>query len=393
MGEFNALEKIVFKKGVFEDLANFALKFNKIFIITSQTPKDLYLKALTGFLNDKNLNFEYFEIKHNLNDKEEILKCTAKANGCDCVISLGAGKVSDISKMVAKNLKLPLIVVPTTVSHFGYFSNYAYINNGITTEKISCDYPAKIFIDENIISKSPEKFIFSSCCFIFSFIEVYFSKMVESRFFSEDFAYEINSIKRIVNKTAGLLNWLNLNKEMYVLNLMDNLIELFSVVSGFDCDFPAIDLASLNFSDNLNTNFGRRALTYSNAILNIYKFFWSDKNLSYKNVPNYEKLIKILQKNQKNSKFFENFVEKFKNLTSKQYFLKAKSLRPNILATIILETEKISKLSKRIMSTFAKNEYRTINEESFYDDLSYVALTSNSFQLNSLMRLGYLNLA
>lgn len=391
MEAFNPLEKIIFKKGVFEDLANFLAKFNKILIITSKSPKNLYGKALSGFLNEKNITFSFCETT-NSNDNEEILKCTARANECDCVVSFGAGKLTDISKIVAKNLNIPLIVVPSTISHFGYFSNFAYINNGITTEKISCKYPDKIFIDENIIRKSPENFVFSAVCFIFSFLETYFSTLAEKEIFASDKTYEVNSIKRIVNKTSGLLNWLCLDKELYSLNLMDNIIELYSTVSSLTCDFPALMLATINFKDNLNNNFGRRCLTNANALLNIYKFFWSDKNLSYKNIPDCEKFIKILQKNQKNSTFFENFVEKFQNTTTPQFFFKVKSLRQNLLLTIILECEKMSKLSKRVMSTFAKNEQRILSESEFYSDLGYVALTSNCFQLNTILRLGYLNI-
>lgn len=166
----------------------------------------------------------------------------------------------------------------------------------------------------------------------------------------------------------------------------------YKIITDSCCDFPALMLATINFKDNLNNNFGRRCLTNANALLNIYKFFWSDKNLSYKNIPDCEKFIKILQKNQKNSTFFENFVEKFQNATTPQFFFKVKSLRQNLLPTIILECEKMSKLSKRVMSTFAKNEQRVLSENEFYSDLGYVALTSNCFQLNTILRLGYLNI-
>ena len=114
MERFNPLEKIIFKKGAFEDLANYLTTFNKVFIITSKTPNQLYFKALSGFLNDKNVVFSVCETT-NLNDQEEIIKCSAKAAGYNCILSFGAGKVCDISKMVAKNLEIPLIVLPSTV--------------------------------------------------------------------------------------------------------------------------------------------------------------------------------------------------------------------------------------------------------------------------------------
>ena len=174
---------------------------------------------------------------------------------------------------------------------------------------------------------------------------------------------------------------------------MDNVIELFSTLSSLTCDFPALQLASINFKDNINSNFGRRCLTCSNMLLNVYKFFWTDKNLSYKNIPNYEKLTKILQKNQKNVDFFNNFIEKFQNTTTSEFFFKIRILQKTLSKNIVVECEKISKLCKRIMATFAKTEKRILGEDELFESLSFVALTSNCFQLNSIMRLGYLNLA
>ena len=318
MNSINPVEKIIFKKGVFEDLANYLTKFESVLIITSKTPKKLYLKALVGFLNEKKLQFSVCEINNN-NDNENVLNCTIKAKNFACILSFGAGKVTDIAKVVANNLNIPLIVAPSTISHFGYFNNCAFLNNGIATEKFTCNYPDKIFIDENIIKNSPENFIFSTCCFIFSFAETYFSSLVESKIFATDITYQLNSIKRIINKTSGLINWLNLNRDVAVLNLTDNIIELWANLQSLQQDFPAVMMAAQNYKNNINSCFGRHCLTFSQTLLSVYKFFWTDKNLSYKDIPNYEKSIKILQKKQKNADFFIEFVKKFENFTSAEF--------------------------------------------------------------------------
>lgn len=393
MSSFNPLEKIVFKKGVFEDLSNFAKNYQKIAILTSKTPKKLYISALIGFLNEKNINFFTCEFNSEIADHENIIKAASKCQGCDLIISFGAGKVTDLSKLVAKSLKIPFVVVPSTISHFGYFTNYAYKTNALTTEKVACEYPLKVFIDENIIKSSPDNFIFSTCCFIFSFYETIFSELIKNQMFASDNSYQINALKRILNKTEGLLNWLSLNKNVAVLNLMDNLIELFSIVNSLDCDIPQIEIASMPQVDNINLNFGKRTLIYTASLLNIYLSFWGSKNICYKNIPDYENVLKILQKNGKNSNFFENFVNKYQNVTSNEFFFKAKMIKPRLHAELILLQTKLSKVCKRLMNLYTKNEMRMLNECNFYDNISYIAISSNCFQLNSLMRLGYLNFA
>ena len=125
---------------------------------------------------------------------QNIIKAASKCQGCDLIISFGAGKVTDLSKLVAKSLKIPFVVVPSTISHFGYFTNYAYKTNALTTEKVACDYPLKVFIDENIIKSSPDNFIFSTCCFIFSFYETIFSELIKNQMFASDNSYQINAL-------------------------------------------------------------------------------------------------------------------------------------------------------------------------------------------------------
>ena len=393
MSSFNPIEKIVFKKGVFEDLAEFAKYYKKIAIFTSKTPKKLYLPALSCFLNDKNIDFFVCEFNPELEDHENIIRSASKAQNCDLIISFGAGKVTDLTKLVAKSLSVDYVVVPSTISHFGYFTNYAYKTNSMTTEKILLDYPKKVFIDENIIKSSPDKFIFSTCCFIFSFLDTVFTEQVKNLLFSQDNTYTINALKKIINKTEGLLNWLTLKQEVAILNLMDNLIELFTIVDELSCDLAMIDIAVLPQNDNLNSNFSRRALIASNTLLTIYEQFWTSGNIYYKNIPNLEYLIKILQKNGKNYTFFENFIQNYQHLTTNQFFFKAKCIRPKLNASIVLIKNKMSKISKRITNLYSQKEVRTINENNFYENISYVALSSNCFQLNAMLRLGYLNFA
>lgn len=393
MSSFNPIEKIVFKKGVFEDLAEFAKNYKKIAIFTSKTPKKLYLPALSCFLNDKNIDFFVHEFNCELEDHENVIRSASKAQNCDLIISFGAGKVTDLSKLVAKSLSVDYVVVPSTISHFGYFTNYAYKTNSMTTEKILLDYPKKVFIDENIIKSSPDKFIFSTCCFIFSFLETIFTEQVKNLFFSIDNTYTINALKKVINKTEGLLNWLSLKKDVAILNLMDNLIELFTIVDELSCDLAMIDIAVLPQNDNLNSNFARRALIASDTLLTIYEQFWTSGNIYYKNIPNLEYLIKILQKNGKNYTFFENFIQNYQHLTTNQFFFKAKCIRPKLNASIVLIKNKMSKISKRITNLYSQKEVRTINENNFYENISYVALSSNCFQLNAMLRLGYLNFA
>lgn len=386
MENFNAIEKITFKQNALEDLACHLKKYKKVLIITSITPKTLYLNVLCNYLNDKQIDFEILCIKENVCNFKNLLLCCSYSQNCDCVLSFGMGNVCDLTKLTAFKQKISYVVCPTAIPNFSAFSNVCYFKNELKTTKIECYFPEKIFIDEGFIIKSPESLIFSAFSYIFSFYETYVNEYVNSTLFSSpDFEF-LNKLKEILQKTEGLINYVEINKNLTLLNLMDNLIELFQLCLTKNISFSAIDLAA----NSCKNNFGKECLISSSTLLQVYKSFWKS-NLTYQNIPNIERCLNILCKKGEKEQILFDFCENNKKFTEERFIFKAKAEKINILNILEKTIIKLSKISKKLCNLECP-ETKIVFEKNLYDNLIYHSLTSNNFQLNAILRLGYLNM-
>lgn len=389
MNNFNALDTIIFKKNVYNDLTNYLSNYKKIFIITSSTPQKTILPIISGFLNDKKIYFSYVVMDKKKCCHENLIKFCSLACGYDCILSLGSGSCTDLAKLTAKNLKIDYVVFPTTISHYGYFSNIAYLGGRFTVDKIECDFPKKVFIEENIIVNSPDNFVFSTVCFVFSFVETLFSEYAKYQIFNSENMATLNQLKLLINKTEELINWISLKKQSAYLNLMDNVIELFVLSQDLDNNSSML-LANLICKES-NSVFGKNMLMASDLILQSYNYFWSCK-LEYKNIPNIEKYMQILQKNGKKLDFLLKNIKKTDKFLSDRYIFKLKSLKPTLLTNATIEAKKMSKLCNKVLNLFSNSETKTANFNYILDNFCYTAVTSNNFQLGTMFRLGYLNI-
>ena len=75
--------------------------------------------------------------------------------------------------------------MPTTISHYGLFNNVAYLLDNNIPKTIQTNYPEKVFIDLDIIQKSPESFVFSAICFAISLTEKLFTLQVGQKILNE----------------------------------------------------------------------------------------------------------------------------------------------------------------------------------------------------------------
>jgi glycerol-1-phosphate dehydrogenase [NAD(P)+] len=78
----------------------------------------------------------------------------------DFIIGVGGGRVIDFAKMTAKVSGKPFVSFPTAVSHDGISSDRAVIGNGYSMPAVM---PDAIFIDTDIIAKSPYRLTASGC--------------------------------------------------------------------------------------------------------------------------------------------------------------------------------------------------------------------------------------
>ncbi|MBO4412955.1 MAG: iron-containing alcohol dehydrogenase [Clostridia bacterium] len=388
MEKFNPVEKIIFKQNVFGDLSEYLKKYKKVLIVTSLTPKTLYLNTLCNFLNENQVCFEVFLLKETSCNQKNLLLLASRSLGADCLVAFGLGSVCDLTKLAAKKQNIPYIVCPTAIANFAALSNICYFKNELKINKIECNFPEKVFVDEGLIAKSPERFITSTFSFIFSFYETYFCEYVNNLLFSNLNFEFLNKLKEILQKTEGLINYVEINKKTVTLNLMDNIIELFTLVYQKNLPFSALNLAAENHTNK--KNFGQNCLLSASVLMQVYKNFWSS-NLAYQDIPNIQMCLNLLANKGENEQFFFNFCENNKIFTNERFIFKAKSIKQNVLEVLEKTITKISKLSKKL-SNLNSTETKCVSAKEIFDGLIYDALKSNNKQLNAILRLGYLNL-
>ena len=321
-------------------------------------------------------------------DNDTILKTCARGKDYDILIAFGTGTVADVTKIVAKNLDLPFCVIPTSITHYGLFNNIAYLINNDVPKIINTEFPHKVFIDEEIIKKSPENFIISSLCFSLSLLENIFVLELKKKIIGEC-NIDLLTLSKKIKKIEELLNWVTLSKDFALLNLMDYIIDVSELCKRY-YDTNSI-LYSLTFkASTLKNNFGEKCLFSSTLLINLYSYFFNQKRIYVKDIPNRDKIIKLLSKIKKDGNDYKKYMDKTnwkkkKNLgkiNQRKSYLK----RVGYIKIAYLDFKKILLLNN-------KSNLRMIDEYSLYSSLQLIPFIYDNFLLNILTRYGFLNVS
>ena len=389
---------VIFEKNAVLKFVKEIKNYGNVFIITSPTPKKQYSQMLSNLLNENKITFWFHCLSSTKCCSDNILKTCSKVKGANVIVALGAGTVCDVAKIVGEKLNLPVIVLPTTITHFGIFNNVAILNDGIP-KYVETKYPSKVFLDEAIIHKSPNSFINSSLCFSISLLEKSFSLKTKEILLGENIVptFELDGK---IKKIEELTGWLSLSKEFAILNLMDYIFDISQILKN-DYKSNAIILASKLNCSTLKHNFGEKCLLCSRVLFVSYLKYFNQKIVIPKDIPNYEKIKNIISKIPINQNFstFSNVEEKFNEFINQTNCLLNQNLRLKIQANRmkIFEnalnfcniTSKFTNKLKAINSD--ENKIRMIDEQELFSSLQILPLLENQFLPSLLSRYGYLN--
>lgn len=87
----------------------------------------------------------------------------ARRIGASTIVGFGGGKSIDVAKLVAYDLNLPLISVPTSASHDGMASPFSSIKDASRPYSMVTKPPICVVSDIEVISSAPSRFIRSGC--------------------------------------------------------------------------------------------------------------------------------------------------------------------------------------------------------------------------------------
>lgn len=381
---------IIFDKNIFEKACEYLKQFNKVLILTSPIPRDQYLQRFANVLNENKItSWAYSLGSHLICDNDAILKTCAKVKGADIIVALGTGTIADIAKLSAKKLNLPYCVMPTAITHYGIFNDVALLNNNGIVEIIKTEKPSRVFLDENIIKKSPERFITSTLSFALSLLEQHFALSAQRKLFGEC-ETDLNLFLEKIKKIEELVNWIALSKDFALLNLMDYIIDISNICEEQHISNSIMYASMLNCS-TLKNNFGEKCLLTSTILLKVYNSFFNQNVIIIKNIPEIEKVMKIYGKISKNNVFFEEYIKKTQFYLGKDIQNKINGqngLLPILISSQLLISKFANKLSA--LKADAQN-LRMIDENELFSALEILPFIHNNHLLNILTRYGCLN--
>lgn len=149
--------------GELKNLGKYVKKMGKKFLILlSENSKKRFGDTVSASFQEQELEIVY-EICGPQCSLAEIERVTerAKEKGCDCVVTLGGGKVIDTGKAVATYLSVPSVIVPTIASNDSPCSGLSVVYNdeGVVVKVIySKRNPDLVLVDSEIIAKAPTRF-------------------------------------------------------------------------------------------------------------------------------------------------------------------------------------------------------------------------------------------
>lgn len=95
-------------------------------------------------------------------------EASAAAAGADFLVGVGGGRVIDTAKIVAFNLDLPFISVPTAASHDGIASARASVPVESGHASLEAQPPMAIIADTEVIASAPHRLLAAGCADVIS---------------------------------------------------------------------------------------------------------------------------------------------------------------------------------------------------------------------------------
>lgn len=98
----------------------------------------------------------------------ETVREAAKENKSSFLLAVGGGSKIDITKIVAKEMNIPFISIPTSVAHDGIASDRASLKSDNGSLSVAAVSPIGIIADTKIINEAPFRYLAAGCADVIS---------------------------------------------------------------------------------------------------------------------------------------------------------------------------------------------------------------------------------
>lgn len=134
----------------------------KVSLVSGTHVKKLIQKKVERSLDESQIKYVWHIASDN--NVEAIKRFQAKVakDAGHMIVGVGGGRSVDIAKMIAFNLKMPFVSIPTSASHDGIASPFVSIR-GDKPHSVIASTPLGVFVDIAIIKKAPRRLLASGC--------------------------------------------------------------------------------------------------------------------------------------------------------------------------------------------------------------------------------------
>ena len=146
-------------------IGKFVLSLNKperVSLVTGEHVKKILQKKIEKSLRISKINYVWHIANENTIKSIRNIQTQVKKDKSDLIVGIGGGRSVDIAKMIAFNLSKPFVSVPTAASHDGIASPFVSVKSA-KPHSIVATAPLGVFVDIDIIKKSPKRLLASGC--------------------------------------------------------------------------------------------------------------------------------------------------------------------------------------------------------------------------------------
>jgi len=137
-------------------------KPKKVSLISGIHVKKIIKQRIEKSLKLRKIKFAWHTSNDNKIDTLNEIQKEVKKDHSDIIIGIGGGRSVDTAKLIAFNLDIPFVSVPTAASHDGMASPFVSIKSD-KPHSIIATAPLGVFVDIDIIKKAPARLLASGC--------------------------------------------------------------------------------------------------------------------------------------------------------------------------------------------------------------------------------------
>lgn len=137
-------------------------KPEKVSLISGTNVQKVLRKKIEKSLNSNKIKFVWHTSTDNQIESLNEIQKNVKKDKANLIAGIGGGRSVDTAKLIAYNLEIPFVSLPTAASHDGMASPFVSVKSD-KPHSIVATAPMGVFVDIDIIKKAPKKLLASGC--------------------------------------------------------------------------------------------------------------------------------------------------------------------------------------------------------------------------------------